>query len=70
MYLICCCFVCVRVALLSVSFRLMFTRRRRAELRPSLIDVDNTYIIDGEGQPAILALDSQVRACFIFFVPV
>jgi len=36
-------------------------RRRRNDLRPSLIDVDDTYIIDGEGQPAILALDSQVR---------
>lgn len=37
------------------------SRRRRNDLRPSLIDVDDTYIIDGEGQPAILALDSHVR---------
>lgn len=24
-----------------------------------MIDVDDTYVIDGEGQPAILALDAQ-----------
>ncbi|CAN0480254.1 unnamed protein product, partial [Laminaria digitata] len=31
-------------------------RRRRQMMQPSLIDVDDTYVIDGEGQPAILAL--------------
>lgn len=30
-------------------------------MQPSLIDVDDTYVIDGEGQPAILALCAQVR---------
>ncbi|CAN0272012.1 unnamed protein product, partial [Hapterophycus canaliculatus] len=39
---------------------LLLHRRRRQELGPSLIDVDDTYIIDGEGQPAILALDAHV----------
>lgn len=40
-------------------------RRRRREMRPSLIDVDDTYIIDGEGQPAILALSAQVSVFYL-----
>lgn len=38
---------------------LSYSRRRRREMRSSVIDVDDTYVIDGEGQPAILALDAQ-----------
>lgn len=38
----------------------MVSRRRRREMGVSVIDVDDTYVIDGEGQPAILALEAQV----------
>ncbi|CAM9844021.1 unnamed protein product, partial [Pylaiella littoralis] len=55
--LLCCCGV---FFVACPYYDKIVRRRRRTEQRPSLIDVDNTYIIDGEGQPAILALDSHV----------
>eukprot|EP00752_Nemacystus_decipiens_P009591 g8569.t1 len=54
--LLCCC----GVFFVACPYYDKIVRRRRNDLRPSLIDVDDTYIIDGEGQPAILALDSHV----------
>ncbi|CBJ33092.1 expressed unknown protein [Ectocarpus siliculosus] len=55
--LLCCCGV---FFVACPYYDKIVRRRRRNDLRPSLIDVDDTYIIDGEGQPAILALDSHV----------
>ncbi|CAM9822713.1 unnamed protein product, partial [Ectocarpus sp. 8 AP-2014] len=54
--LLCCC----GVFFVACPYYDKIVRRRRNDRRPSLIDVDDTYIIDGEGQPAILALDSHV----------
>ncbi|CAM9502020.1 unnamed protein product, partial [Scytosiphon promiscuus] len=54
--LLCCC----GIFFVACPYYDKIVRRRRQELGPSLIDVDDTYIIDGEGQPAILALDSHV----------
>lgn len=35
----------------------------------SVIDVDDTYVIDGEGQPAILALGAQASFHFVIKDP-
>eukprot|EP00904_Undaria_pinnatifida_P012608 jgi/Undpi1/8478/HiC_scaffold_25.g10945.m1 len=54
--LLCCC----GVFFVACPYYDKIVRRRRQMMQPSLIDVDDTYVIDGEGQPAILALCAQV----------